>query len=203
MLSLVVQAGGESRRMGRDKGLVSFLGQPLIQRVVERLAGMADEVLVTTNRPEAYQFLGLPLMEDLKPGRGALGGLFTALDAARHPLVAVVACDMPFASRAILLAAQDLLEAEPLDAVIPKTEHGSEPFHAVYRRSTCLPAVQRALERDAWRADSWHADVRLRFLSAEETARLDPLGLAFWNINTPDELAQAEARARSDQAEDR
>ena len=72
MLTICVQAGGESSRMGKDKALMSFLGRPLIQRVVDRLSPIADEIIVTTNRPENYTFLELPLFPDLKPGRGAL-----------------------------------------------------------------------------------------------------------------------------------
>ena len=74
MLSVVIQAGGQSSRMGQDKALKLFLGRPLIQRVIERLQPIADELLVTTNHPEDYAFLNLPLFTDLKPGRGALGG---------------------------------------------------------------------------------------------------------------------------------
>ena len=68
-LSIAIQAGGESRRMGQDKGLASFLGKPLVARLVERLAPLADEVLVTTNRLQEYAFLGVPLFPDLLPGR--------------------------------------------------------------------------------------------------------------------------------------
>jgi molybdopterin-guanine dinucleotide biosynthesis protein A len=196
MLSVVIQAGGESRRMGQDKGLMLLLGQPLIARVMARVASLADEVLVTTNRPEAYRFLGVPLFEDIYPGMGALGGLYTALNAARHPLVAVVACDMPFASPDILAAArQRLLEAE-VDVVIPQSEDGYEPFHAVYRRDICLPAVKDALDAGERRLISWFPAVKVATLSAEEVTRLDPLKLAFWNLNTPEELQQAEQMAR-------
>src|SRR5687767_9764343 len=102
MLTVCVQAGGQSSRMGEDKALKTFLGRPLIQRVIDRLASIADEMIVTTNRPEDYAFLNVPLFPDLKPGRGALGGLYTAIASAKHPLVAVVACDMPFASANLL-----------------------------------------------------------------------------------------------------
>src|SRR5512147_3127982 len=112
MLSVVIQAGGQSSRMGEDKALKSFLGRPLIQRVIERLSPIADEMVVTTNRPDDYQFLGLRLTPDLKPGRGALGGLYTAVASASHSLVAVVACDMPFASPALLEAASRLMVQE-------------------------------------------------------------------------------------------
>ena len=68
--------------MGEDKALKTFLGRPLIQRVIERLSPIADELIVTTNRPEDYTFLDLRLIPDLKPGRGALGGLYTAIASA-------------------------------------------------------------------------------------------------------------------------
>jgi molybdopterin-guanine dinucleotide biosynthesis protein A len=195
VLTVVIQAGGESRRMGQDKGLLPFLGQPLIERVIKRVRPLADEVLVTTNRPESYGFLGVPLFSDQIPGRGALGGLYTALFVAQQPLVAVVACDMPFVSLPLLTAERDLLEQTGSDAVIPRTEGGSEPFHAVYRRATCLPAVEAALKADKWRVDSWYEAAQLRWLEPEEARAHDPLGRAFWNVNTPDEFRQAEAIA--------
>ena len=88
MLTLAIQAGGESRRMGSDKALLPFLGSPLVLRLFSRLAWIADEVLVTSNQPEPYRFLGLIPIPDLLPGLGALGGLYAALSAASHPFAA-------------------------------------------------------------------------------------------------------------------
>ncbi len=195
MLSVVIQAGGQSSRMGEDKALKLFLGKPLIQRVVDRLRPIADEVIVTTNRPEEYAFLGLPLFADLQPGRGALGGLLTALSSARQPVVAVVACDLPFASAGLLEAAAGILVREEADVVIAETSEGFEPLHAVYRRQTCLPAISAALQADQWRVISWFSKVKVRTLTPEEVSRHDPEGLAFWNLNTPEEFAEAERRA--------
>ncbi len=197
MLTLAIQSGGQSSRMGQDKGLLDFLGKPLIAQVMGRLASIADEIIVITNRPQAYLFLGVPLHPDLKPGRGALGGLYTALASASHPLVAVVACDMPFASAALLTHARDLLLNGEEDVVIPESGDGAyEPFHAVYRRETCLPAVSQAIASDQWKLISWFQQVKVRKLAPAEVTRIDPLGLAFWNVNTPEELSQAEQRAR-------
>jgi molybdopterin-guanine dinucleotide biosynthesis protein A len=182
--------------MGRDKALAPFLGRTLIERVISRLRPLADELLVTTNQPADYLFLGLPLFADAIPGRGALGGLYTALTAASQPLVGVVACDMPFASPALLAYQRDLLSDPELDAAIPRTKGGSEPFHAVYRRETCLPAVMGAIQANKWRVDAWYAQVNIRFLPPEETVRYDPEGRAFWNVNTPEELEEAERVAR-------
>ena len=192
MLTLVIQAGGESRRMGSDKGLVPFLGQALIQRVIGRLAPLADEVLITTNHPEDYRFLNLPLFTDLEPGRGALGGLYTALQAASHPLVAVVACDMPFASRELFEYQIDVLVEQAQDVVIPSSLEGLEPFHAVYRRETCLPAVQAAMQQKAWKLISWFPEVRVHSVNLEHISQFDPPGKIFMNVNTPADLLLAE-----------
>lgn len=195
MLTICVQAGGESRRMGQDKALMPFIGRPLIQRVVDRLSPIADEIIVTTNNPEDYRFLNLPLFRDLKPGRGALGGLYTALSSASGDVVAVVACDMPFTSTALIEASNRLLVEEEADVVIPDSGGGLEPMHAVYRRETCLPAIESAIAADKWRLISWFPQVKVRVLQPDEIKEYDPSGLAFWNLNTPEEFAEAEERA--------
>lgn len=197
MLTVSIQAGGVSSRMGEDKALKPFLGRPLIQRVVDRLQPSADEIIVTTNRPADYAFLGLRLVSDLKPGRGALGGLYTAIASATHPLVAVVACDMPFASAKLIEAATRRMVDEEADVVIARSEEGYEPLHAVYRRGTCLPAIESAIEADQWKVIAWFPQVKVRTLTPEEIKSADPDGLAFWNVNTPEEFTEAEKIARS------
>src|SRR4030043_1019478 len=174
MLSLVIQAGGESRRMGRDKALLPFLGQPLILRLLSRLAGLASEVLVTSNQPESYRFLGLTPIPDRLPGCGALGGLYTALSAATYPYVAVVACDIPFASLEIFAIELVLLQETEADAVIPRSKAGVEPFHAVYRRESCLPYIQSALEAGKRRGEPWFSGGVSRYLEREEALLYDP-----------------------------
>jgi molybdopterin-guanine dinucleotide biosynthesis protein A len=194
MLTVCIQAGGQSSRMGEDKALKPFLGRPLIQRVIERLSPVADELIVTTNRPEDYVFLDprLTLHTDLKPGRGALGGLYTAIASAKNPFVAVVACDMPFASAKLIEAGSRLLVEEATDVVIARSDERYEPLHAVYRRETCLPAIEAAIDADQWKVIAWFPQVKVRLLTPEEIQGYDPLGLAFWNVNTPEEFAEAE-----------
>ncbi len=195
-LSVVIQAGGESKRMGRDKGLVPFLGQPLVRRVVERVRPVADELLITSNNPAAYQFLELPIYPDIVAGRGALSGLYTAFSIANFPLVAVVACDMAFVSADLLAAERDYLVAHAVDGVVPHDENGYEPFHAVYRREVCLAAVRAALESGQKRANAWFSHVNMAFFSAELIAAVDPRREAFVNLNTPEDVQQAEINAR-------
>ncbi len=195
-LSVVIQAGGESRRMGQNKALIPFLGQPLISRVIDRVAGLGDELLITTNQPELFEFTGLPTFPDIYPGEGALSGLYTALSAAGQPLVAVVACDMPFASAALLKAQLKVLEEQGADGVVPRSKDGFEPFHAVYRRDPCLQAVKQALEAGEKRLISWFPKVNLVIFTLEQAAEVDPEGEAFINVNTPEEWKLAEEQAR-------
>jgi molybdopterin-guanine dinucleotide biosynthesis protein A len=202
MLSLVIQAGGESKRMGADKALLPFLGQPLILRPLSRLAVLAKEVLVTSNNPQKYRFLGLTPIPDVIPGVGALGGLYTALSAARYPYVAVVACDMPFASLDLFAFELSLLHESGADAVIPRTDAGAEPFHAVYRREICMLCILSALQAGEHRADAWFSNVNIRYLESAEILPHDPEGLAFLNINTPEELIEAERIARNKNSSD-
>lgn len=195
MLTVCIQAGGQSSRMGEDKALKPFLGRPLIQRLLDRLTPIADELIVTTNRPKEYGFLNTRLVSDLKPERGALGGLYTAIASANHSIVAVVACDMPFASPTLLEAMSRLMVQKEADVVIAKSEEGYEPLHAVYRRATCLPAIESAIETDQWKVISWFPQVKVHVLTHEDVRHYDPSRLAFWNVNTPDEFAEAEALA--------
>lgn len=199
--TIVIQAGGRSSRMGQDKALMPFRGQPLIARLVSRLrAGAADnpqiyEIAIVANHLEAYRFLGVPLHTDLLPGVGALGGLLTALEVAQSPVIAAVACDMPFLNPRLLLAQWALLLEEDADVVIPRSPEGLEPLHAVYRRSTCLPAVRAALQAGERKMIAWFPAVRVREMTIQEVSAIDPGGLAFTNVNSPEEFARAEQEA--------
>lgn len=174
-----------------------FLGHPLIAQVVERLSGWADELLVTTNQPQDYAFLGLALFADLLPGLGALGGLYTALAAARYPFTAVVACDMPFLAPRLLRAQFEMLDEENFDVVIPRTEKGLEPLHAVYRRQICLLAVRAALDAGERKMTSWLKSVRAHEMPPAKIRRYDPDLLSFTNVNTTEELQAAERLAQA------
>lgn len=192
-MTVVIQAGGESRRMGANKALLPFRGVPLAQRLVERLKPIADEIILTANIPADFAFLGVRVEPDILPNRGALGGLYTALASAQNPLAAVVACDMPFANPNLLRAQRQMLLEEDVDVVIPRSIEGLEPLHSVYRCETCLPAIFQALAAEQKRLISWFPQVRVREMTLEEMTRWDPLRQAFININTPEELTDAEA----------
>lgn len=183
--------------MGSDKGLMPFLGEPLIQRVIDRVAKLGAEIIVTTNQPSHYPFVKARLVRDVFPGTGALGGLYTALSAARYPLVAVVACDMPFAKAELFSALLAVLIENAADAVVPQTGAGYEPLHAVYRREACLPAIRAVMDAGERRLITWFPLVTTLTFCEDQIAPHDPHGTAFLNVNTPEQLREAEALALS------
>ena len=198
-LTVAIQAGGESRRMGCSKATIPFLGRPLLERIVTRMAPVADELLITTNEPENLGFiasLDLPcpvrFVTDICDKRGSLRGIYTAFTAAKYPLVALIACDMVFASPALAYEQARVAQREGVDAVVPCNANGYEPFHALYRAKTCLPAVKAALARGETRAKDFFDAVCLHEFTRSEVKMAIPDGCCFVNVNTPDELAHAE-----------
>lgn len=189
-LSIVLQAGGQSTRMGEDKGLMSFGRVSLVEFILEQVVDLGDEVLVISNQPEAYGILGLPVYTDVRPGIGALGGLLTALTYARSEAALVLACDMPFVNLDLIRFMTDNLPGN--DVVVPvfgKKEF-IEPFRGMYAKA-CLPAIEKAVQAGKRRAIAFHPDVRVRLISQEEVARFDPDGRSFINVNTPEEYDRA------------
>lgn len=200
-ISVVIQAGGESRRMGRSKATVPFCGRPLICNLIDRVSPVADELIITTNESEnlaflheVYPDLDIKLVPDRYDFRGALPGLCTALDAATCPYVAVVACDMIFASGALMVAESIEMAKLDVDIVVPVNKHGYEPFHAMYRRETCLSAVLRALEQNKSKVQSVFDDSALTVVefAQERVLKVEPHGGCFINANTPEELSRIE-----------
>ena len=196
MISIAIQAGGESRRMGYDKALMPFLGRTLLDRVLQRVSGLGDEIFITTNNPSNYHEFGIPLYRDVQPGKGALGGLLTALSSAQNPFLIVVACDMPFVNPDLLALALDHLQSLKVDVVIPQSKKGYEPFHAAYRREACLPAVQSALDSGERRLISWFSAVDVFPIGEDVLLKYDPRQVAFWNVNTETDLQRAEKYAQ-------
>lgn len=194
-ITVAIQAGGESRRMGRSKATVPFAGRPLICRLVERLAPAADKMLITTNEAENLAFLheqypdlGIRLVPDICDHRGALPGIYSALRAAESEYVAIVACDMVCASSALVVREAALMAATMADVVVPVNKHGFEPFHALYRRSTCLPVVEAAVAAGEQRAQAIFDRVKVQPLPQSEVLKVEPMGGCFINVNTPEEL---------------
>src|SRR6266850_3101175 len=134
----VIQAGGRSVRMGgRPKALIELGGRPIIERVVAALTPAVDDMLVVTNTPELYAFLGLAMVGDVYPDHGSLGGIYSGLRAAPGDAAFTVACDMPFLHPDVVRLV--VARAGEGDVVIPRTDGQYETMHALYAKACLAP----------------------------------------------------------------
>ena len=189
----VIQAGGQSTRMGgRAKALLELGGRRIIERVLAALAPAVDDVLVVTNTPELYAFLDLPMVADVYPDHGSLGGIYSGLEAAPGHAALTVACDMPFLHPDVVrLVASRAGEG---DVVIPRTGTQLETMHAAYGKA-CLPHIAERLVAGQLKIVDFFARVRVVEIAEADVARFRDPRVAFMNVNTPDELERARALA--------
>ena len=190
-LSLAILAGGNSLRFGEDKALAQLNGKPLLAHVLDRTAGLAAETFIVTSRPGAYEQFKQRLVADLLPGRGVLGGLYTALYYAAQPWLLALPCDMPLVNRALL--AYMLTLTGDVEAVVPVVHNLPEPLHALWSKA-CLGPVREALDRGERRMVSVFRAIKMREVSEAEVEAFDPEHLSFLNVNTPDQLVEVARR---------
>ncbi|MBI4011374.1 MAG: molybdenum cofactor guanylyltransferase [Candidatus Rokubacteria bacterium] len=173
---------------GSPKALLPFGDRPLIRHIVEKLAAALPDALVVTNSPELYAFLGLPMVPDVFPDGGSLGGIYSGLAAAPGEAALCVACDMPFLSVGLLrhLAGR----AGEADVVIPDAASDLQTLHAVYGKA-CLPAMERRLRAGRLKITAFFDEVRVLRVPEAVVAGFAAPELAFMNLNTPDDLARA------------
>jgi FdhD protein len=184
-VSAVILAGGESRRMGSDKSLLPWHGGRFIEHIHRQLNELFDDVVIVTNSPSLYTQIPCRKVPDIYYKQGSLAGIHSGLCHARHERIFVVACDMPFLSEEMIraLCADDRRLAE---VVIPRSEQGLEPLHACYAKS-CLPAIEAVLDAGKKRIVGFFPQVAVAEMAPAEVREIDPAGLSFRNINTPEE----------------
>jgi molybdopterin-guanine dinucleotide biosynthesis protein A len=184
----LILAGGKNLRMGQNKAFLEVNGQRIIDRTKDLFLELFDEVFLVTNYLLDYLDLNLRGVADLFPGKGALGGIYTGLFHASHSHAFVAACDMPFLNKSLIRHLVDL--SQSYDIVIPKTQDGLQPLHAVYSRK-CLPFMEDLLRKDNLRIIDFFHRVKKREVLTEEILALDPKLASFLNVNTPEDLIRA------------
>ncbi len=205
-LTILILAGGQSRRMGRDKAWLELDGSPLVARLARRVLPLAAEMIFSAAEPERFHPLAAELpvpaqvVADRQAGGGPVAGLYAGISASHHDVVLALATDLPFVNVALL---QHMVDRAPgYDAVVPQVsgrrsgELLKEPLHALYRR-TCLPAIAAHLAAHDFQAFCFLPDVRTRLLAPAEIARLDPDFRSFFNVNTPEDWATAQQLVKS------
>jgi len=191
----VLAGGAASRYGGIPKGLLEVRGERILDRVVDTMTGVLNELpLLIANAPDAATWRpDLDTLADVRPGFGSLGGIYTAVTAGEGPVLCA-AWDMPFLSGPLLSSLVDCFANGDYDAVLPESSgrRGLEPLCAVYGPA-CGPAIEKRLTAGDLRAISFHPDVRVGILSLARVRELGDPAQLFFNVNAPADLERAEA----------
>ncbi len=191
-VSGIVLAGGESRRLGRDKALEVIDGQHLIERVIDRMRKVCNDVLVVVANAARYPALTIPTdiqtVIDKYPGKGSLGGIYSGLMSTTMEYGLVVACDMPFLNLALLEKIIDM--GITSDICVPVLSDRPEPTHALYSKN-CLPHMRHQLDIDDLKITNFFSKVTVNYIDEEIVKTIDPDLLSFFNINYQSDLDRA------------
>ena len=188
-------AGGPAKRLGGvAKPFLTVGGRAIAERQLAllRASGLA-RVFVVANDGAPWSALGVGVVPDLVGGVGPLGGVHAALSAADDcDAVICLAGDLPFVAPGLLAALRD--RASAAEVVAPKTARGIEPLCARYARGL-LPDVDARVRRGDLAVHEMLEGRAVDWIAGAELAALDPDGRSFFNVNTPEDLARADAMA--------
>ena len=186
----ILLAGGKSRRMGEDKRFLLVGSQQLYERSLAALRSLFLEVRIVIAQDSFPISSEVPVLRDLVPNCGTLGGIYTGLKQSRTEYIFTVACDMPFLNSEVIRYLVSL--KSQADAVIVRLSQGVQPTHAVYSRQ-CLPIIEEMVHTGSLKVRDCigHPSLKVRVVEYEELRKIDPEGHSFLNVNTPADLAAA------------
>ncbi|HVF22303.1 MAG TPA: molybdenum cofactor guanylyltransferase [Pyrinomonadaceae bacterium] len=169
-----ILAGGQSRRMGRDKSQLLLNNRTFTEKISDTLLQITDSILVVRADRDIY------------PDWGALGGLHAALAACRREWAIVVACDLPFVTAQLFNYLTSLRDDH--DAIVPlQPDQRPQPLCALYRIEPCLPRATEMIETGHRRPRDLLELVNTRWVPFTELRNLHQAEKFFVNINTPED----------------
>lgn len=184
----IILSGGKSLRMGKNKAFIEIEGLPMIERILNLFKKIFNEILVITNDKNQFVHLdNVKIFNDLIPYKGALGGLYTGLFYSSYEYSFCVGCDMPFLNESLIKFLIKKINGE--DIIVPKTEKGLEPLHAIYSKR-CLSIIKNMIDSGKSRIIDIYPLLKIKIIEEREFIDLDPEKKSFLNINTPEELEQ-------------
>jgi len=200
--SAIILAGGFSKRLGQEKGLIKLVDKPLILHVLDRVYGIVDETLVvisSNNQREAFgHLLGhrASVIIDRNEMQSPLIGALNGFENVRGEYSLLLPCDTPFISSEIASLLLDICVNK--SAAIPRWPNGYiEPLQAAYHTKSALTAAKTALEQGKMDLQSMITHLRgIRYISTMVLQQMDSKLLTFFNINTEEDLRRAESMLR-------
>jgi molybdenum cofactor guanylyltransferase len=200
-LSAFVLAGGKSTRMGTDKALVVLQGRKLVERALEVARSVTSCVSIVGDASKFASFG--PVVEDIFPGCGPLGGIHAALRRSKNDLNLILAVDLPFVSAELLHYLVRRAGESPTALVtVPRTSQGWQPLCAVYRRKF-QDLAEPSLRAGRYRIDALFDQKRTQVITGEELLAAGLSADRFTNVNTPGDLAAARENSSPSDTQER
>jgi molybdopterin-guanine dinucleotide biosynthesis protein A len=187
-----ILAGGQATRLdGRNKAALRFGRHTLLERQLAVVRRVVGQTVIIANDPLLFCAYDVPVIPDLMPGTGPLGGVYTAIQATNSKRTLVLACDMPFLTASFLSYLIEI--GEETDIAIPRTVRGYEPLCATYSRR-CAGVLRHRIDARRLKISdtlAGAATLTVREIGPDEIAPYDRQHRIFCNVNTPDEYARA------------
>jgi molybdopterin-guanine dinucleotide biosynthesis protein A len=183
-VSCAILAGGQSKRMGRDKATIKVGEMDLIEHVYSKVQDIFNDIFVVSSHHDSIRGISAPVFRDALPQGGSLVGIISALLYSRTPHVFVVACDMPFLDSGFIRTMINGIGNE--DIIVPKTTAGYEPLHAIYSR-TCLSYMLKLIDANRFKIDKIFPFLNVRAVRVEIQSSSEGVSV-FTNINTEKDL---------------
>ncbi len=193
-ITLGVLAGGQSARMGVNKALQTIGDQTLIEHVLAiHNHILFQDIMIMTNSPDEYRYLGYPMFSDTHMGQGAVGGIHSALQHSTTEYVLILACDMPFIQKNLINLLIEHIQTSTYKAIVPTVKGYPQGVIALYHRD-CLVYFESTIQQGQRKLKHIFESITpIHYIDEPQWQQYDPDGLSFMNINTPDQLSLAQA----------
>jgi len=185
--------------MGRNKALLEMHGRPLALRAGDLLRPWVAAVTLVGS-PDQRVSLGIPILTDLFPDRGPLGGIYTGLEQSSCDWNVFLACDMPFVECSFVRLLRERALVSEADAVLPKTAQSFEPLCPAYHRR-CLPVMRRVLEASQAGVVDALKDFRVEVIPTGHLAAHSFSEEMFADVDTAEDWSEIEARLKASRPE--
>jgi len=184
-MNALILAGGENKRLPVTKGFLEINSKKIIELNIEVLKGLFDVVIISTNKPELYFYLGVPMVGDIIKDGGPMTGILSALSIPDVSELLVTACDMPFIMPEVIKYVVNKW-VEGYNAVIPVFDNKPQPLLGIYSKRIARDMEQSIKNGERSLIRFLHK-IDVLYIDEKEIKAIDPEGRSFVNINTIDD----------------
>ena len=185
-MDAIILAGGENKRVPVIKGFLEINGRGIIEKNIELLKVIFNKVIISTNNPEIYFYLSVPMIGDIIEYRGPMTGILSVLTMPDVSEVFVTACDMPFINAMLIKYIVDKWEKE-YDAVIPIFDDKPQPLLGIYSKRIAK-RMEQSIKIGGRSLRRFLQGINVLYINEEEVRGIDPEGRSFININTMEDF---------------